>query len=72
MTATPAAELRAAAEQCRADAAEFGTAFPGALADLLEALSLDPDLEREHDGCDRTICASAAALAVARALGGAK
>lgn len=37
-----------------------------ALADLLEAVSLDPDMEREHDGCDRTICASAAALALAR------
>lgn len=39
-----------------------------ALADWLEATALDPDLEREHDGCDRQICASAAALAVARQL----
>jgi hypothetical protein len=46
-----------------------------AVADLLEAVSYDPDdsaLDEpgsdRHDACDRTVCAAAAALAVARAL----
>jgi hypothetical protein len=43
-----------------------------AVADLLEAVSYDPDLDEpgseRHDACDRTVCAPAAALAVARAL----
>lgn len=42
--------------------------FGDALADWLDATSLDHDLDRDHDGCDRTICASAAALATARAV----
>ncbi|MFE4818567.1 hypothetical protein ACFRFU_19470 [Streptomyces sp. NPDC056704] len=46
-----------------------------AVADLLEAVSYDPDDgalddpgSDRHDACDRTVCAPAAALAVARAL----
>lgn len=46
-----------------------------AVADLLEAVSYDPDDgalddpgSERHDACDRTVCAPAAALAVARAL----
>lgn len=48
-----------------------------ALADLLEAVGDDPDDETlqdpgsdRHDHCDRTMCAPAAALAVARAITG--
>ncbi|KAA6216435.1 hypothetical protein [Streptomyces filamentosus] len=59
-------------------AAYIALMHPGvghALADLLEAVGDDPDDETlqdpgsdRHDHCDRTMCAPAAALAVARAL----
>jgi hypothetical protein len=46
-----------------------------AVADLLEAVSYNPDDSAlddpgsdRHDACDRTVCAAAAALAIARAL----
>lgn len=60
------------------DQAVMQALHPGiglALADLLEAVSNDPDDSAlddpgsdRHDACDRAVCAPAAALAVARAL----
>lgn len=59
---TPAAELRAAAEHCRADAAKTGMALPAALAELLDHVADDhtpgdvtkmyPVFE-EYQVCDR-------------------
>jgi hypothetical protein len=50
-TATdPAAELRAAAEQCRADAAAFGTALPAALAPWLAETAEFLDRVRQTHG----------------------
>jgi hypothetical protein len=55
--------------------AAMGPVLGRAVADLMEAVSYDPDDSAlddpgsdRHDACDRTVCAPAAALAVARAL----
>lgn len=61
--------------ECAAYIAAMGPSVARSLADLLEAVSNDPDGgslddsgSDRHDGCDRTACAPAAALAIARAL----
>jgi hypothetical protein len=81
---TPADELRAAAAKLAPSspavaahtvAVRLHPDVVNALADLLVAVSYSHDDESlnepgsdRHDACDRTVCAPAAALAVARAL----
>jgi hypothetical protein len=83
---TPAEELRAAAARlgpsspavaAHTVAVKFRPDVADALADLLVAVSNDPDDESlrqpgsaRHGGCDRTTCPAAAALAAARVING--
>lgn len=75
---TPADTLRAAAAKLRPSSptvaahtvsVRLSPPVVDAAADLLEALSYADDSEPgRHDACDRTVCAEAAALALARAI----